>query len=133
MEVFKIRTIALIILSYLIFLLFGCAVKTAPEWKRFQEMAKERTDQELLWEKSEEEHKAILTEVDELLADGLSRQEAGFPTLHALHRIAKSLDFSEKGRDPLCLTGEALLQSWNQIGERLRDHNVQGWRQQPEM
>jgi outer membrane protein TolC len=76
MEVFKIRTIALIILSYLIFLLVGCAVKTAPEWKRFQEMAKERTDQELLWEKSEEEHKVILTEVDELLADGLSRQEA---------------------------------------------------------
>ena len=76
MEVFNIRTKGLHILSFLILLLVGCAVKTAPEWKRFQEMAKERTDQELLWEKSQEEHTAILTEVDELLADGLSRQEA---------------------------------------------------------
>ncbi|MCK4789918.1 MAG: TolC family protein [Desulfobacteraceae bacterium] len=76
MEVFKIRTKGLNILSFLILLLVGCAVKTAPEWKRFQEMAKERTDQELLWEKSKKEHTAILTEVDELLADGLSRQEA---------------------------------------------------------
>jgi cobalt-zinc-cadmium efflux system outer membrane protein len=76
MEVFKIRTKGLNILSFLILLLVGCAVKTAPEWKRFQEMAKERTDQELLWEKSKEEHTAILTEVEELLADGLSRQEA---------------------------------------------------------
>ena len=76
MEVFKLRIKGLHILSFLILLLVGCAVKTAPEWKRFQEMAKERTDQELLWEKSQEEHTAILTEVDELLADGLSRQEA---------------------------------------------------------
>jgi cobalt-zinc-cadmium efflux system outer membrane protein len=76
MEVFKIRTMELVIHSSLILVLVGCAVKTAPEWKRFQEMAKERTDQELLWEKSKEEHTAILTEVDELLADGLSRQEA---------------------------------------------------------
>ena len=76
MEVFKLRIKGLHILSFLILLLVGCAVKTAPEWKRLQEMAKERTDRELLWEQSKEEHTAILTEVDELLADGLSRQEA---------------------------------------------------------
>jgi cobalt-zinc-cadmium efflux system outer membrane protein len=64
--------------SALIFLLFtGCAsVNTGQEWKRFQGIAKERTDQELLWEKSEEEQAAILKEVNELLSDGLSRQEA---------------------------------------------------------
>jgi len=77
MEAFKIRTMRLIILSSLILVLVGCAsVNTGQEWKRFQGMAKERTDQELLWEKSEEEQAAILKEVDELLSDGLSRQEA---------------------------------------------------------
>jgi cobalt-zinc-cadmium efflux system outer membrane protein len=76
MEVFKIRTKGLNILSFLILLLVGCAVKTAPGWKRFQEMAKERTDQELLWEKSEAEQEVIQKELDEFLTDGLSRQEA---------------------------------------------------------
>jgi len=73
MEAFKIRAG-----SALIFLLFiGCAsVKTGQEWAKFQEITKERTGQELLWEKSEEEQIAILKEVDELLAGGLFRQEA---------------------------------------------------------
>jgi cobalt-zinc-cadmium efflux system outer membrane protein len=64
--------------SALIFLLFtGCAsVNTGQEWRKFQEIAKQRTDQELLWEKSEEEAAAIRKEADELLADGLSRQDA---------------------------------------------------------
>jgi outer membrane protein TolC len=60
-----------------LFLFVGCAsVKTGQEWRRFQEIAKERVDQELLWEKSEEEHASIRKEIDKLLADGLSRQEA---------------------------------------------------------
>ena len=73
MEAFKIRAG-----SALIFLLFiGCAsVKTGQEWAKFQEITKERTGQELLWEKSEEEQAVIRKEVDELLTDGLSRQEA---------------------------------------------------------
>jgi cobalt-zinc-cadmium efflux system outer membrane protein len=64
--------------SALILLLFaGCAsVNTGQEWKKFQGIAKERTGQELLWQKSEEEQAAILREVDELLSDGLSRHEA---------------------------------------------------------
>jgi len=77
MEVFKVRTKGLIILSSVMLLLLGCAsVKTGQEWVQFQDIAKERTDGELLWEQTEEEQSAILKEVEALLADGLSRQEA---------------------------------------------------------
>lgn len=66
------------VLSFLVPLLFvGCAsVKTGQEWKRFQDIARERIDQELLWEKTEEEQASIRKEIDKLLADGLSRQES---------------------------------------------------------
>lgn len=71
MEAFKTSVVSVLLL------LVGCAsVKTGQEWKRFQDIARERMDQELLWEKSEEEQASIRKEVDELLADGLSRQEA---------------------------------------------------------
>ncbi len=77
MEVFKVRTKGLIILLSVMLLLVGCAsVKTGQEWVKLQDIAKERTDQELLWEQTEEEQRAILKEVEALLADGLSRQEA---------------------------------------------------------
>jgi cobalt-zinc-cadmium efflux system outer membrane protein len=77
MEVFKVRTKGLIILLSLMLLLVGCAsVKTRQEWVKLQDIAKERTDGELLWEQTEEEQRAILKEVEALLADGLSRQEA---------------------------------------------------------
>jgi outer membrane protein TolC len=73
MEAFKTS-----VLSFLVPLLFvGCAsVKTGQEWKRFQDITRERIDQELLWEKSEEDQASIRKEVDKLLADGLSRQES---------------------------------------------------------
>jgi outer membrane protein TolC len=73
MEAFKTS-----VLSLLVPLLFvGCAsVKTGQEWKRFQDIARERMDQELLWEKSEEGAASIRKEIDKLLADGLSRQES---------------------------------------------------------
>ncbi len=77
MEAFKIRTMGLNILLSLILVLAGCgSVKTGHEWRKFQEIARQRTDQGLLWEKSEEEAAAIRKEADELLADGLSRQDA---------------------------------------------------------
>lgn len=73
MGAFKMRVIGLVTLL----LLVGCAsVKTGQEWKSFQEMAKEQTDQELVWEKSEGEQAAILKEIEALLADGLSREDA---------------------------------------------------------
>jgi cobalt-zinc-cadmium efflux system outer membrane protein len=69
----KISTGGLVILL----LLVGCAsVKTAQEWTRVQDITRERTKQELIWEKSNEEEQAIRKEIDALLADGLSRQEA---------------------------------------------------------
>jgi outer membrane protein TolC len=42
----------------------------------FHEIAKERMDQDLLWEKSEGDRAAIRKEVNGLLADGLSREDA---------------------------------------------------------
>jgi cobalt-zinc-cadmium efflux system outer membrane protein len=73
MEAFKNKAGCLIVLL----LLIGCAsVKTGEEWRRFQGMARERTDQELLWEKSEKEQAVIRGVIEELLVDGLSRQDA---------------------------------------------------------
>ncbi|MBW2307866.1 MAG: TolC family protein [Deltaproteobacteria bacterium] len=60
-----------------LFMLVGCAtVRTDEEWGRFQETAYKLTSRQLLWEKSEEEQAAIREEVDKLLLDGLSREEA---------------------------------------------------------
>ena len=73
MEAFKSRTGGIIFLL----LLMGCAsVKTGQEWTRFQDIARERTNQKLIWEKSHEEQAAIRKEVEQLLPDGLSRHEA---------------------------------------------------------
>jgi hypothetical protein len=48
MDAFKIKTMRPIILLSLILVLVGCAsVETGHEWRKFQEIAKERTDQEL--------------------------------------------------------------------------------------
>ena len=73
MEAFKMSVVSVLILLSLV----GCAsVKTGREWRRVQEIARERMDQNLIWEKSKEEETAIRKEVDGLLADGLSREEA---------------------------------------------------------
>ena len=61
----------------LLVLLIGCAsVKTGQEWGMFQDLARDRTDQELLWEKSTEDQYVIRKEVEQLVSDGLSRHEA---------------------------------------------------------
>jgi cobalt-zinc-cadmium efflux system outer membrane protein len=58
-------------------LLLGCAtVKTDEEWSQFKETSRERTGHELLWEQSEGEEASIRKEIKEILADGLSRDEA---------------------------------------------------------
>ncbi|MFB0505797.1 MAG: hypothetical protein ACETWT_03600, partial [Thermodesulfobacteriota bacterium] len=73
MEAFKMSVVSVLVLLSLV----GCAsVKTGQEWRRVQEIARERMDQNLIWEKSKEEETAIRKEVDGLLADGLSREEA---------------------------------------------------------
>ena len=57
--------------------LLGCAtVETDAEWSRFKETSRKRTGHELLWEQSEGEEAFIRKEIKEILADGLSRDEA---------------------------------------------------------
>jgi len=57
--------------------LLGCAtVKTDEEWSQFKKTSRERTGHELLWEQSEGEEASIRKEITEILADGLSRDEA---------------------------------------------------------
>ena len=64
-----------IILPFLV--LLGCAtVKTDEEWSQFKKTSRERTGHELLWEQSEGEQVSIRKEIKEILADGLSRDEA---------------------------------------------------------
>jgi cobalt-zinc-cadmium efflux system outer membrane protein len=56
---------------------FSCAkVDPRPQWQKVQAITKERTEAPLIWEKSEEDAKAIQTQVKNLLTDGLTRQEA---------------------------------------------------------
>ncbi|NIQ38720.1 MAG: TolC family protein [Proteobacteria bacterium] len=60
-----------------LFLLGGCAtVQTEREWERIAEISQERIGQKLVWERSEQEKTYIQQEVNRLLADGLSREEA---------------------------------------------------------
>lgn len=57
--------------------LLGCAtVKTDEEWSQFKKTSRERTGHELLWEQSGGEQVSIRKEIKEILADGLSRDEA---------------------------------------------------------
>ena len=58
-------------------LLTACAtVKTDHEWERVRAITKERTGEEIIWEESPREELEIQHEIEELTADGLSRQEA---------------------------------------------------------
>ncbi|MCI0453983.1 MAG: TolC family protein [Candidatus Dadabacteria bacterium] len=57
--------------------IFSCAkVDPQPQWLKVEAITKERTEGPIIWEKSEEDSKRIKTQVDNLLADGLTRQEA---------------------------------------------------------
>jgi cobalt-zinc-cadmium efflux system outer membrane protein len=60
-----------------LFVLSGCAiVKTDEEWSRLKKTSSARTGHELLWEQSEGEETSIRKKVKDILADGLSRDEA---------------------------------------------------------
>ncbi|NIO05970.1 MAG: TolC family protein [Proteobacteria bacterium] len=59
------------------FLLGGCAaVQTNSEWERVRQLANDRIGQEVLWGQSEEDEERIQRNVENFLADGLSRTEA---------------------------------------------------------
>ncbi|MGD8984287.1 MAG: TolC family protein [Desulfobacteraceae bacterium] len=71
------NTIILLGITLPLLMLLGCAtVKTDEEWSRFKKKSSERTGHELLWEQSEGEETSIRKEIKEILADGLSRDEA---------------------------------------------------------
>ncbi len=60
-----------------IVLLTGCAnVQTRQEWERVNAFAMERTGIETRWEQTDEDVKATETEVDKLLTDGLTEEDA---------------------------------------------------------
>jgi cobalt-zinc-cadmium efflux system outer membrane protein len=55
----------------------GCAtVDPEPKWQELETMSEERTGEQMIWERTEEEAEIIKTRVDILLQDGLSRKEA---------------------------------------------------------
>ena len=71
------NTIILLGITFPFLVLLGCAtVKTDKEWSQFKKMSAERTGHELLWEKSEGEETSTRKKVKDILADGLSRDEA---------------------------------------------------------
>lgn len=96
----------------LLVLLIGCAsVKTGQEWGMFQDLARDRTDQELLWEKSAEDQHVIRKEVEQLVSDGLSRHEAVRITL-LNNRLLQSA-FEEIGISSADLVQAGLLSNPN--------------------
>lgn len=61
----------------IIILAVGCAsVETNKEWEQVRSDVRERTGREILWEQTQEEKGVIRNEVNALLGDGLTREEA---------------------------------------------------------
>jgi cobalt-zinc-cadmium efflux system outer membrane protein len=55
----------------------GCAtVDPEPKWQELKAISDERTGEQMIWERSEEEAAIIKSRVDVLLRDGMSRKEA---------------------------------------------------------
>lgn len=66
---------------YLLFALFfflsGCAsVQTVQEWQKIKSFAIERTGNEIIWQKSEEDEKKIKEEINKLLSDNLTMDDS---------------------------------------------------------
>ena len=57
--------------------LLGCAtVDPQPQWQKVETMARERTKGDVLWQRTDEDAETIRNQLNALLADGLSREEA---------------------------------------------------------
>ena len=57
--------------------LLGCAtVDPQPQWQKVETIAKERTEGQVLWQRTEADTETIRNQVNGLLANGLSRQDA---------------------------------------------------------
>ena len=57
-------------------LLFGCAIKPEPRFEELQKISSPRTDGDLVWSRTPEDEATIDRRVTELLAKGVTRQEA---------------------------------------------------------
>lgn len=56
---------------------FGCAtVDPGPKWQELETLSEERTGEQMIWERTEEDAEIIKNRIDILLRDGLSRKEA---------------------------------------------------------
>ena len=55
----------------------GCAtIDPQPQWEKLEAISEERTAAPLIWERSEADWTTVRTEIERLLADGLTRQDA---------------------------------------------------------
>jgi outer membrane protein, heavy metal efflux system len=67
-----------IIIAFLFCLFtFGCAtVDPEPKWQELETLSEERTGEQMIWERTDEDAEIIKNRIDILLRDGLSRKEA---------------------------------------------------------
>lgn len=73
--------------------LIGCAsVDPQPRWQEVEAIAGERTEGKIVWEQSPADAQKIQTKVDELLADGLTRDEAVRITLLNNRRLQAAFE-----------------------------------------
>jgi len=57
--------------------IFGCAtVDPEPKWQELETLSEERTGEQMIWERTEEDAEIIKNSIDILLLDALSRKEA---------------------------------------------------------
>ena len=55
----------------------GCAtIDPQPQWEQLEAISEERTEAPLIWEQSEADWTTVRTEIERLLANGLTRQDA---------------------------------------------------------
>ncbi len=57
--------------------IFGCAtVNPEPKWQELETISEERTGEQMIWERTEEDAEIIKNNINILLLDALSRKEA---------------------------------------------------------
>ena len=77
----------------ILFVVAGCAtLRTDEEWATVENMAREQTGEDVIWEQSEAERERIQHEVEILLGDGLTRQDAVRIALINNRRLQSTLE-----------------------------------------
>jgi outer membrane protein TolC len=82
--------------TLLIIMATGCATtRSTPEWIELQKMAYQQLGREVIWEHTDDERKYIEMKLEELFADGLTREEAVQAAL--INNAALQATFEEVG------------------------------------